>query len=172
MELHVLDTGEDVGVHAPPVLILHGLAGSANEFLPTAMALYPQFRMILMDQRGHGLSTRRPVNLGCEASVRDVVAVIDATCSGTPVRLVGQSMGAHTAMLVSSARPDLVDRLVMLEGHVHGSEDPGEARRLGEFFASWPVPFAHKDAARAFLAERLGDGQLAVLPTQVVCSVA
>ncbi len=33
-----------------------------------------------------------------------------------PVALVGQSMGAHIAFLTAAARPDLVDRLVMLAG--------------------------------------------------------
>ena len=43
--------------------------------------------------------------------------------------------GAHTAFLVAAARPDLVDRLVMLEGHVAGSDDPEGAARLGRYFA-------------------------------------
>lgn len=39
----------------------------------------------------------------------------------------------------------------MLEGHVAGNDDPGEAVGLGRFFASWPVPFAGEEEARAFL---------------------
>jgi pimeloyl-ACP methyl ester carboxylesterase len=36
-----------------PLVILHGLAGSALEFFETARAL-PEFRTILIDLRGHG----------------------------------------------------------------------------------------------------------------------
>lgn len=60
-------------------------------------------------------------------------------------------MGARTAFLAAASRPDLVDRLVMLEGHVAGTDRPDEAVALGRFFASWPVPFANEDAVRSHL---------------------
>lgn len=147
----------DRGGDGPPVILLHGLAGSSRELLPTADVLARDFHVLLVDQRGHGRSTRRPADLSRDAFVGDIVAVIEQLASDCPVRLVGQSMGAHTAFLTASARPDLVDRLVMLEGHVQGDDRPSEAHKLGEFFASWPVPFADKAAARAFL----GDSPLA-----------
>jgi pimeloyl-ACP methyl ester carboxylesterase len=74
------------------VVILHGLAGSAREFLPTAAAL-PEFRTVLVDLRGHGSSTRCPHDLSREAFVADVVRVIEEVAAG-PVVLVGQSMAA------------------------------------------------------------------------------
>lgn len=141
----------DCGGYGPPVILLHGLAGSSRELLPTADALSDHFHVLLIDQRGHGRSTRRPSDVSREAYVGDVVAVIERLLPDEPVRLVGQSMGAHTAFLTASARPDLIDRLVMLEGHVRGSDRPEEAHELGQFFASWPIPFADRRAARAFL---------------------
>jgi pimeloyl-ACP methyl ester carboxylesterase len=144
-------TVTDLGGDGPPLVLLHGLAGSSREMLPTAHALSDGFRVLLVDQRGHGASTRRPEDLSRGAFVGDVVHVVETLAPGERCVLVGQSMGAHTAFLVAAARPDLVDRLVMLEGHVAGSDDPRDAARLGEFFASWPVPFADEAAARAFL---------------------
>lgn len=143
----------DTGGDGPSVVLLHGLAGSSRELLPTASALADRFRVLLVDQRGHGRSTRRPADLSREAFVGDVVAVVEERSPGAPVRLVGQSMGAHTAFLCAAARPDLVDRLVMLEGHVAGDADPASAVGLGEYFASWPVPFADDGDARAFLGD-------------------
>lgn len=151
--LHVVDTGGP----GPPVLILHGLAGSSREFRPTAEALYPDFRTILVDQRGHGGSTRRPADTSRSAFVDDVVAVIEQLTPSAPVALVGQSMGAHTAILTAAAHPDLVACLVLLEGIVDTAAHADESRRLGAFFASWPTPFPDRAAARAFL----GDGPLA-----------
>jgi pimeloyl-ACP methyl ester carboxylesterase len=58
-------------------------------------------------------------------------------------------MGAHTALLTAGARPDLVARLTLLECHP-GGDAPDTARLLGEYFASWPVPFPTVEAARAF----------------------
>lgn len=150
VQINYFDSGGDG--HA--VVILHGLAGSAREFFPTAAAL-PGFRTILIDLRGHGRSTRRPDDLSRETFVDDVVHVIEAVV-GNPVTLVGQSMGGHTAMLLAAARPDLVHQLVLLEtGAGSGNHIQNEA--MGEFFSSWPVPFANHAAAREFL----GDGALA-----------
>ncbi|GAA1568334.1 alpha/beta hydrolase [Kribbella karoonensis] len=149
---------DDRGGDGPVVVLLHGLAGSSREFLPTADALMDSFRVLLIDQRGHGGSTRRPADVSRAAYVDDVVAVVEEVVPGQRVSLVGQSMGAHTAMLTAAARPDLVDRLVMLEGIAAGDDRPEEARKIGQYFASWPVPFADEVAAREFL----GDGPLAV----------
>jgi pimeloyl-ACP methyl ester carboxylesterase len=143
----------DRGGDGPPVVLLHGLAGSSCELLPTADALTDRFRVLLVDQRGHGRSTRRPADVSRSAYVGDAVAVIEQLVPGQRVRLVGQSMGAHTAFLTSAARPDLIDRLVMLEGHVAADDDPEGPAKIGQYFASWPVPFADQAAARSFLGE-------------------
>ncbi|KGJ72165.1 alpha/beta hydrolase [Cryobacterium roopkundense] len=143
----------DSGGPGPTVVILHGLAGSAVEFIPTAESL-SDFRALLVDQRGHGHSTRVPGDTSRAAFVADIVRVIEAEAHG-PVSLVGQSMGAHTALMVAAARPDLVERLVLLEGGA-GSGDRAENARLGDFFRSWPIPFIDASAARA----HLGDGPL------------
>lgn len=138
----------------PAVVILHGLAGSSREFIPTARALAPR-SVILVDQRGHGRSTRTPVDVSRAAFVDDVAQVIEA--AGTqPVDLVGQSMGAHTAMLVASTYPDLVNRLVLLEGNEGGGSVEDHAA-IGEYFRSWEVPFASREKA----SELLGGSALA-----------
>lgn len=140
------------GGSGPVVVILHGLAGEAGEFVPTMNALSADFRVVALDQRGHGRSTRRPADVSREAFVQDVVALVEHVSPGQPVHLVGQSMGAHTAMLVAAARPDLVGLLVVLEGDA-GSGTSDDAASLGRYFASWPVPFADAAAAREFLGE-------------------
>lgn len=137
----------------PAVVILHGLAGSGREFLRTAQALSGR-KVVLVDQRGHGLSTRLPADTSREAFVRDVVAVIDREAT-VPVYLIGHSMGAHTAMLAAAARPELIDALVLLECG-EGSGTHQEHAELREYFRSWPTPFAD----RATASEFLGDGPL------------
>ena len=130
------------------VVLLHGLAGSAREMAPLAAALTGAgHRVVVPDQRGHGRAERRPADLSRQAYVADVLALLSE-----PAWLVGQSMGAHTAMLAAAARPDLVPGLVMIEGGVGGSTDDYPAR-LEAFFAGWPVPFADEDAARSFLGD-------------------
>lgn len=137
----------------PAVVIVHGLAGSAGEFMPTARALAGR-KVVLIDQRGHGGSTRLPSDTSREAFVRDVISVIDSEASG-PVHLVGHSMGAHTAKIAGAVRPDLVRSLVLLECN-EGSGTEQELAALGDYFRSWPVPFIDRSAASKFL----GDGPL------------
>ena len=157
---HVLraDDGTDISYVVvpgcePAVVILHGLAGSGREFLPTAGALSGR-KIVLVDQRGHGGSTRIPSDTSRAAFVADVVSVIEREASA-PVHLVGHSMGAHTAMLAAGARPDLVRTLVLLECGEGDGNDPEHAA-LGDYFRSWPVPFPDRAAAAGFL----GDGPL------------
>lgn len=138
----------------PAIVILHGLAGSGREFEQKARALEGR-KVILIDQRGHGCSTRQPVDTSRSAFVEDVVNVIEVE-SVDPVDLVGQSMGAHTAMLTAAARPDLVRKLVLLEGN-EGGGSPEENAALGDFFRSWKVPYISPAEALA----ALGDGPLA-----------
>ncbi|WP_258376421.1 alpha/beta fold hydrolase [Curtobacterium sp. MCBD17_028] len=132
------------------VVILHGLAGSSCEFIPTAHALEGR-RVILVDQRGHGRSTTRPTDTSRGAFVADIVCVITAETS-EPVDVVGQSIGAHTAMLLAATRPDLVQRLVMLEGN-QGGGTAEEHAALGNYFRSWTVPFASRFVAAAALGD-------------------
>ncbi|MFC4040654.1 alpha/beta fold hydrolase [Dactylosporangium siamense] len=141
-----------VGGSGPPVVLLHGLAGSAHELVPTATALLDAHTVVVPDQRGHGRSTRHPGDVSRRAYVDDVIAVLDAF-TDAPAVLAGQSMGAHTAMLVAAWHPSRVRGLVMLEGGV-GGDDGDYPSRLEAWFASWPVPFPSRAAAVEFLGGR------------------
>lgn len=130
------------------VVLLHGLAGSAREMAPLAARLTEAgYRLVVPDQRGHGGHMRHPADVSREAYTADVLALLDE-----PAVLVGQSMGAHTAMLAAAANPSRVRGLVMIEGGVGGATDD-YPERLRAYFASWPVPFADEAAARAFLGD-------------------
>jgi pimeloyl-ACP methyl ester carboxylesterase len=134
----------------PVVVILHGLAGAGDEFTATADLVGGRYRFILPDLRGHGASTRRPADLSRAAFTSDVAALIRHVSPGRRVTLAGQSMGGHTAILTGAAYPDLVEQLVVLEATVAGGADPG---RIGNYFRSWPVPFASAAAALEFLGD-------------------
>jgi pimeloyl-ACP methyl ester carboxylesterase len=135
------------------VLLLHGLAGHCGEWEHTAAALTPAYRVLALDQRGHGRSEREPVDVSREAFMADVARVIVERGLG-PVVLVGQSMGANTALLVAAEHPELVAALVVVEGSpdgpAPGEPSPDTASRIREWLGSWPASFATVDAARAF----------------------
>ena len=146
VRLSYLDNDGD----GPVVVALHGLAGTGDEFVATAAAVGGSYRFVLPDLRGHGNSTRRPADVSRGAFVGDVAAVIRRVSPGRPVTLAGQSMGGHTAILAAASCPDLVTRLIVLEATVAGGADPV---RIGDFFRSWPVPFASVAKAGEFLGQ-------------------
>jgi pimeloyl-ACP methyl ester carboxylesterase len=145
----------DSGGSGRPVLLLHGLAGHAGEWLDTMRHLYPRCRSVALDQRGHGRSTRMPDDLSRNAFVDDVAAVIDAAAIDRPVVLLGQSMGAHTAFLTAARYPHLVSHLVMIEGDIGGGDE--ELVGLRKALASWPVPFPSYERAMQYFG---GDNAL------------
>ncbi|HEX6148610.1 alpha/beta fold hydrolase [Nocardioides sp.] len=157
-EIWYLDTAGDL----PVVVLLHGLAGYALEWGATIAALRTDHRVISIEQRGHGSSTRRPADVSLTAYVEDVVAVLDdLDVRQAPV--VGQSMGGHVAMLLAARHPQRVSRLVMVEAGLGGG-DPGDLEGLAAWLRGWPVPFADRDAFLAFfggsrsVAEGWADG--------------
>jgi pimeloyl-ACP methyl ester carboxylesterase len=101
------------------VLLLHGLAGHAGEWVDTAAALTDCGQVVALDQRGHGRSETHPGDVSRDAFVADVAFVIDAL-ELAPVVLVGQSMGANTAFLTAAAYPERVAGLVVAEASPDG----------------------------------------------------
>jgi pimeloyl-ACP methyl ester carboxylesterase len=133
-------------------MLLHGLAGHAEEWADTARWLARRHRVVALEARGHGRSARAPRDVSAEAHVADMAFVIERLTLA-PAALVGQSLGGHTAMLVAARRPDLVSALVVAESSPAGGEGIDEAvRSLGESLRRWPVPFATREDALEFFA--------------------
>ena len=157
-EIWYHDTASDL----PVLVLLHGLAGYALEWGATIAALREDYRVISVEQRGHGSSTRRPDDVSRQAYVADAVAVLDDLGAGA-VPVVGQSMGGHTAMLLAAHHPERVSRLVMVEAGLGGG-DPADVDGLAAWLRGWPAPFADRDAFLAFfggsrsVAEGWADG--------------
>ncbi|MFJ2702099.1 alpha/beta fold hydrolase [Streptomyces sp. NPDC087428] len=147
----------DRGGPGQPVILLHGLAGHAGEWDALARSLSPGYRVVAVDQRGHGAAERRPRDVSRAAYVSDVVAVADQLGLRRPV-LIGQSLGAHTAMLTAAAHPAYVRALVLVEAGP-GTADPNTPAKIGSWLDTWPVPFASRGAAvRFFGGGPLGEG--------------
>ncbi|MFD3337093.1 alpha/beta fold hydrolase [Streptomyces sp. NPDC058700] len=146
----------------PPVVLLHGLTGHAGEWDTLAQALSPRYRVVAVDQRGHGASERLPHEVSRAAYVADVLAVIDQLDLRRPV-LAGQSLGGHTAMLTAAAHPHLVRALILIEAGP-GGPNPNVQAEIAGWLDAWPTPFPSREAATEFLGGGLvGEGWTAGL---------
>ncbi|MFH8729449.1 alpha/beta fold hydrolase [Streptomyces termitum] len=144
----------------PSVLLLHGLAGHCGEWDALAGALAADgYRVLALDQRGHGESERRPGDVSRAAYASDVLEVAGALAAdGGPVALVGQSYGGHAALLAAARRPPRVAGAVLVEAGPGGSTPAGTEQVAG-WLRGWPVPFpGREDAVAHFGGGAVGEG--------------
>jgi pimeloyl-ACP methyl ester carboxylesterase len=144
---------KDSGGDGDPIVLLHGLAGHAAEWNAIAKLLGSRFRVIALDQRGHGASERHPEDVSRAAYVADVAAVVDHLGLKKPV-LLGQSLGGLTAILAAAEYPDMFSALIVVEAGP-GGPYPDLQIEIGDWMDSWPLPFPDLDTAAAFLGEGL-----------------
>ena len=109
MMLHAIEAGEG-GV---PLVLMHGLFGSARNFGMVQKELARDGRVIALDLRNHGASPHdRDMRYASMAA--DVLETLDRL-SALPAVLLGHSMGGKVAMMTALRQPDSVTRLVVAD---------------------------------------------------------
>ncbi len=116
--LEAAELAYDVRGSGPVVLQLHGLTSSRRRDEVLRLDLTRGLRdrtVVRYDARGHGRSTGRPVPEDYRWSklAEDLLGVCEVVSPVDPVGVVGQSMGAATALHAVTAAPHRVDRLVL-----------------------------------------------------------
>lgn len=95
-----------------PLLIVHGLFGSARNWGVIAKRLSADRPVIALDMRNHGESGWTETH-GYPELAEDLAGVIAE--SGGTADVLGHSMGGKAAMVLALTRPDLVNRLVVAD---------------------------------------------------------
>lgn len=96
----------------PNVLILHGLLGSSDNWVPVAKALQNKFHCILPDLRNHGRSIHKSPHTYPEMA-KDLFSVID---TDKPLSIIGHSMGGKAALPLVELLPEgAVNRLILVD---------------------------------------------------------
>ncbi|HJZ48516.1 MAG TPA: alpha/beta fold hydrolase [Roseiflexaceae bacterium] len=112
LRLHYYEAGAP---DAPPLILIHGLGDEADTWRHVLIPLSQQYRVIALDLPGFGRSARprRAYTLGFYAQS---VASLMARLGIGRAALAGSSLGAAIAQRVALARPDLVERLILVDG--------------------------------------------------------
>lgn len=105
-------TTSEIGT-GEPLVILHGLFGSKRNWSSIAGRLAEYRRVITVDMRNHGESPWDDVH-DYPALADDVARLIERVVGG-PATVMGHSMGGKAAMLLALGRPELVERLVIVD---------------------------------------------------------
>ena len=115
---------------AVPLLIVHGLFGSARNWGAIAKRLSTRGPVLAVDMRNHGESPRFGQH-GYPEMAFDLAEVIEA--EGGPVDVLGHSMGGKATMWLALDRPELVRRLIVADiapvGYGHSQKQHIEAMR-------------------------------------------
>lgn len=96
---------------APPLVALHALGQSAESWDEVALALGERYRVLALDQRGHG-GSERTGNYSFELMCEDLFLFTNAL-SLDKFTLIGHSMGGTVSYLFAEEYPSRLERLVI-----------------------------------------------------------
>jgi pimeloyl-ACP methyl ester carboxylesterase len=137
VRLHVVEAGD-----GPPVVLLHGFPEFWYSWRHQIHALAAAgFRAVAPDQRGYNRSDK-PQDVSSyriDHLVEDVAALI-RHLGAERAAVVGHDWGGVVAWKLAIARPELVERLVILNAP-HPAAMRRELRGLGQLMRSWYVFF-------------------------------
>lgn len=108
MDLHYKHFGQ-----GPPLIILHGLFGTLDNWQTLGKKLAEQFSVFLIDQRNHGRSPH--------VAAHDYPSLAEDLCTfmverGLPsASLLGHSMGGKVAMEFALQYPEMTDKLIVVD---------------------------------------------------------
>lgn len=124
---HTINTGEiEIGYSAgpdngPTLLLLHGVTSRRDGFLRVIDGLVNDYRVITMDQRGHGFSGHASGAYEREDHARDIRYVMENVCK-EPTIVWGHSMGGGNTVAMANNPPSNLKAVVL--------EDPAVFSRV------------------------------------------
>ena len=141
LTLSYLDKGGD-GI---PIVALHAYWMEAGTYAELAEALAPKWRVIALDQRGHGHSDHAE-DLSWNAFIGDLAAFLDHL--NGPTILAGNSLGGTVAFRFAARFPAKVRAMIV-------EEAPAEYDGDLDFMREWAGVYPTREALEAKIGERL-----------------
>jgi pimeloyl-ACP methyl ester carboxylesterase len=125
----------------PPVLLHHGFTADRREWHEFGYvdALGADYRLLLLDARGHGKSDKphEPAAYAMDRRARDVLAVLDAA-GVEQVHYLGFSMGGRIGFDTARRAPERLRSLMIGAAHPYAAPtSPASTQPLREGMAAW-----------------------------------
>lgn len=108
MKLHFRTFGE-----GEPVIILHGLFGSADNWQTLSKTIAGHYKVYLVDQRNHGHSSHDQ-EMNYSVMTDDLFELMQDE-KLTKAYIIGHSMGGKTAMYFAQQFPEKVKKLIVVD---------------------------------------------------------
>jgi pimeloyl-ACP methyl ester carboxylesterase len=124
---HMIINCADGPASGPPLVFLHGIAGSWQEYAPFFRHFTAAWHVYACDLRGHGRSSRSDGAYALTDYVSDIASILRRQFR-EPAVLVGHSLGAMTALGTAALLPERVRALVLLDPPL-----PADELRLERF---------------------------------------
>lgn len=99
--------------HGDPLIILHGLFGTLDNWQTMAQKLAEHFTVFIVDQRNHGRSPHTEEH-GYTCMAEDLHDFMTSKWI-YKANLLGHSMGGKTVMRFATEYPDMVDKLIVAD---------------------------------------------------------
>ena len=157
IKLNSVAFGDQERYDTAPIIILHGLFGSARNWQSFAQNLSKQFKVFTLDLRNHGNSPHC-AEMNYPLMARDVVQFLDDEQIAT-ARVIGHSMGGKTAMTLAQEFPHRIAHLVIVDiapiAYEHNYDE-----LLGKLDSLDLTQITRRADANKLLGEALDDDEL------------
>lgn len=130
LEIHYYRTGGG----KPPVVFNHGAADDGLCWTRVANELQSDYDVILVDARGHGLSSSGEGEYDSASRAEDLAGLIQSLGLDKPV-VGGHSMGADAAIKLASVNPDIVRGIFLEDPPITVPGQPVFGGEIGEKYA-------------------------------------
>lgn len=97
-----------------PILLIHATGFHARVWDETVARLPKSYRIISVDMRGHGQSEKKGLLLDWSLVAKDVGELVDHLGLANAIG-VGHSMGGHCLTQIAKARPQVFERLLLID---------------------------------------------------------
>jgi pimeloyl-ACP methyl ester carboxylesterase len=125
--LAYIDMGNPKGF---PVVLIHGYTDNARDWVPLLPYLSTSFRLILVDIRGHGQSSKPECCYSRLDFAYDIKLLLDAL-KVDKADIVGHSLGSIIAQTFAEYWPERTSHVVLIAST--GGQPPGAPKKAPEF---------------------------------------